>query len=62
MTGDGAYVRYTERFNDLEGIMVPYSCSIADIVAHAYSSLEFDKILDEEDIPKNSRMCLSPCS
>eukprot|EP00171_Calliarthron_tuberculosum_P003288 IDg3288t1 len=51
---DGAYLRYTEGFNDLDGIMVPDFCSIGDLMAHADSRQELDKILDEEDITRIS--------
>lgn len=49
MTGQGAYLRYTEGYNDLEGITVPDFSSIDDLEAHARSRRELDQILDNED-------------
>ncbi len=50
MTVQGAYLRYTEGYNDLEGINVLDFSSIEDLEAHAGSRKEIDQILDNEDM------------
>ncbi len=50
MTGQGAFVRYTEGCNDLGGITVPDFSSVDDLEAHARSRRDLDEILHNEDI------------
>lgn len=50
MSGHKAYLRYTEGYNDLEGIMVPDFSSIEDLVRHTKANDELDGILEKESL------------
>jgi len=49
MTGEGAYLRYTEGCNDLEGNTVPDFNSIEALQAHAEAHSRLDEILNSEE-------------
>lgn len=49
MTGQDAYVRYTEGFNDASGMPVPDFASTAAMLAHARTTKSLNDILRSED-------------
>jgi hypothetical protein len=55
MTGEGAYTRYTEIFNDAAPVSVPNFSNVAAAVKWATESKErIGEILDDEEGEENS--------
>lgn len=62
MTGNNAYLRYTEGYNDLSGTTCPDFSGTAYLAAHAKSRKELDDILDAEDVQCISDWLSAPVS
>lgn len=50
MTGQIAYLRYTEGFNDARGTAVPDFASSSDLQAHAIALKDLEQVLESEDM------------